>query len=74
MFDAGHGDKLCLGLDSGFCSESGPFAAVTFLPPPPFLYMFTRTLPAFREMGLTGEEEEAMMATNPQRILPVRRP
>ena len=71
VFDAGHGDKLVLGLDSGYCSESGEFGPVTFLPPEPFLQMFTRTLPAFREMGLTAEEEDTMMRRNPQRILPV---
>ncbi|GAG42136.1 unnamed protein product, partial [marine sediment metagenome] len=29
VFDAGHGDKLVLGLDSGYCSETGPFAPMT---------------------------------------------
>mgnify|MGYP001072948866 CR=1 FL=1 len=71
VFDAGHGDKLCLGLDSGYCSESGPFGPMTFLPPEPFLHMFTRTLPAFRKMGLIQEEERAIMIENPQRIIPV---
>ena len=72
VFDAGHGDKLCLGLDSGYCSESKEFGPATFLPPEPFLHMFTHTLPAFRGLGLTADEEEAMMRTNPHRILPVR--
>jgi phosphotriesterase-related protein len=72
VFNAGHGDKLVLGLDSGYCSESREFGPMTFLPPAPFAHMFTHTLPAFRSMGLTEEEEEAMMKTNPQRILPVR--
>ena len=72
VFDAGHGDKLVLGLDSGYCSESGPFSRVNFLPEPPFLYMFSEVLPAFRRMGFTAAEEEAMMATNPQRIVPVQ--
>ena len=72
VFDAGHGDKLCFGLDWAFVSESGPFGPCSFMPPPPFLYMFTDTLPAFRELGLTPEEEETIMAGNPQRILPLR--
>ena len=71
IFDAGLGDRIVLGLDCAFTSESGPFQ-LAIIPPPPFLYMFVETLPAFREMGLTPEEEETMMAENPQRILPVR--
>ena len=69
--DAGLGERPVLGLDSGYCSESGPFAPMTFLPPEPFTHMFTHTLPALREMGLTGDEEEQMMLTNPQRIIPI---
>jgi len=72
VFRAGHGDKLGLGLDSGYCSESGEFGPVTFLPPPPFVHAFSEVLPAFREMGLTEQEETAIMQDNPQRILPVR--
>ena len=72
VFDAGLGRHLCLGLDCAFPSESGPFR-YCIIPPPPFLYMFTHTLPALREMGLAAEEEEAMMLENPRRIVPVRR-
>ena len=72
VFAAGLGDRLVLGLDSGYCSESGTFGPMTFLPPEPFLHMFTHTLPAFRGMGLTPAEEETMMLKNPQRILPAR--
>ncbi len=72
VFDAGQGDKLCLGLDSGYCSESCPFTRVRFLPEPPFLHMFTHTLPVFRAMGLTSAEEDAMMRVNPQRIIPIQ--
>ena len=72
IFDAGFGGQLCLGLDCAFSSESGPFK-YCIIPPPPFLYMFTHTLPAFRELGLTGEEEDALMRANPQRILPVQK-
>jgi phosphotriesterase-related protein len=71
IFDAGLGDKLVLGLDCAFASESGPLQ-YCIIPPPPYLYMFTHTLPALRELGLTPEEEERMMQENPQRILPVR--
>jgi len=71
-FDAGLGEHLLFGLDSGYCSEAGPFEPAPFLPPDPWLYMFTDVLPAFREMGLTADEEEAIMVTNPARILPVQ--
>lgn len=70
-FDAGHGDKLTLGLDSGFASEGGEFARVGYLPPEPWTHLFTNTLPALRAMGLTPEEEKTMLETNPQRILPI---
>ncbi|MBI2440252.1 MAG: hypothetical protein HYV35_02660 [Lentisphaerae bacterium] len=72
VFDAGLGSCLVLGLDWAFTSESGPFAPCGFVPPPPFLHLFTHTLPAFRAMGLTSSEEEIMMQVNPQRILPVQ--
>ena len=72
VFDAGFGHKLCFGLDCAFSSESGPFAACTYIPPPPYLHVFTHTLPALREIGLSAEEEESIMARNPQRIVPVR--
>ena len=71
VFDAGLGDRLALGLDSGYCSESGPFRPVTFLPPSPFTHMFTHTLPAFRRLGLAESAIEQMLVTNPARILPV---
>lgn len=71
VFQAGQGDKLCFGLDWAFVSESGPFGACTFIPPPPFLHMFTHTLPAFRKMGLTPEEEDWIMRKNPQRIVAI---
>ena len=72
VFDAGLGAHLVLGLDSGYCSESGPFAPVTFMPPPPFAYMFLEVLPAFRKLGMTAAEEDQMMRANPQRIIPVQ--
>lgn len=72
VFQAGHGDKLVLGLDSGYCSESGNFERVTFMPPPPWLYMFDEALPVFRGMGLTADEEDYIMRRNPQRIIPVQ--
>jgi len=71
VFDRGLSRHLVLGLDSGFCSESRPFAPVTFLPEPPFLYMFTEVLPAFRRLGLTVAEEAQIMERNPQALLPI---
>jgi phosphotriesterase-related protein len=71
IFQAGHGDKLTLGLDSGYCTETGKFEPMDFLPPHPWTHMFTHTLPKFREFGLSAAEEKIMMETNPQRIVPV---
>jgi len=71
IFDAGLGSRLLFGLDSGFCSESRPFSFITFGPPPPWMHMFQKVLPAFRAMGLTAAEEDHIMRLNPQRIIPV---
>jgi predicted metal-dependent phosphotriesterase family hydrolase len=72
VFAAGLGERLAIGTDWAFCSESAPFGPCSFMPPPPYLQLLTSVLPAFRELGLTAEEEEQMMATNPQRLLPVQ--
>jgi phosphotriesterase-related protein len=73
VFDAGLGGCIAgFGLDWLFGSESGVFGACKHMPPPPFLHLLTHTLPAFRQMGMTAQEEEAIMAANPQRILAVR--
>jgi phosphotriesterase-related protein len=76
LFDAGVGDRLGFGLDWAFCSGEGQtadgrFGPCSFMPPPPFLHMFTHTLPALRRLGLTEEEEDQIMRLNPQRIIPV---
>ncbi len=71
VFDAGLGDKLFLGLDSGYCSDSGSFGPVTFFSHDQWCYMYTNVLPVFRNLGLTEEEEMAMLVENPMRILPV---
>ena len=73
VFDAGLGEKIAgFSLDWAFVSESAPFGPCSFIPPPPFLHMFTHTLPSFRKMGLTEAEEKAIMVTNPQKVLPVK--
>ena len=77
LFDAGVGDRLGFGLDWAFCSgegqtKDGRFGPCTFVPFPPYLHMFTHTLPALRKLGLTAEEEDWIMRRNPQRIIPVR--
>lgn len=72
IFALGLGDRLVLGLDSGYCSESCEFGPMTFLPPHPFLHMFTHTLPCFRKLGLEDEAIAQMMVSNPARILPVQ--
>jgi phosphotriesterase-related protein len=72
LFDEGLGERLVLGLDWGFECEQGPFVPCTFMPPPPYRYMFTHTLPRFRKLGLDETHVEQMMVTNPARILPVQ--
>lgn len=72
IFDLGLGERLVLGLDWAFCSESDQFGACTFMPGPPYAHMFTHTLPAFRRLGLSAAMEEQIMVKNPQRIVPVR--
>ena len=70
-FDAGLGDRLVLSLDWAFDTSDGRELRGR-MPPPPFIYLFTKTLPVMREFGLTPDEEHAMLVTNPQRILPVQ--
>ena len=72
LFDAGFGEQLVLGMDSGYCSESCAFTRITFLPDPPFYHFFERVLPAFRNMGMTAAMEEQMLVTNPRRIIPIQ--
>jgi len=69
LFDAGLGDRLVLGLDWGFENENGPFMPCSFMPPPPYIYMFTHTLPRLRELGLREEAIETMLVRNPARLL-----
>ncbi len=72
LFQAGLGEHLALGLDWAFETEQGPFIGCSFMPPPPFRYMFTHTLPRLRKLGLEEAAIEQMLVTNPARILPVR--
>ena len=72
LFNQGFGEHLVLGLDWAFETEQGPFVPCTFMPPPPFRYMFTHTLPRFRKLGLEEEAIEQMTVTNPARVLPVQ--
>ncbi|NLE46109.1 MAG: hypothetical protein GX620_15425 [Chloroflexi bacterium] len=72
LFDDGFGDHLALGLDWAFENEQGVFIPCSFMPPPPYIYMFTHTLPRFRELGLEEEALERMLVHNPARVLPMR--
>ena len=72
LFEEGLGEHIVLGLDWAFESEQGPFVPCTFMPPPPYVYMFAYTLPRFRKLGLGEAEIEQMMVKNPARILPVQ--
>ncbi|MBN1675533.1 MAG: phosphotriesterase [Kiritimatiellae bacterium] len=89
-FDEGLGDRVTLGLDWVFSVGYTELAAnpawrphqggsallvpCTFMPPPPFVYLFTHTIPRFKEMGITEEMLNTMLVENPKRILPVKRP
>lgn len=72
LFDEGYGDRLTLGLDWAFENEHGVFIPCSFMPPPPYVYMFTHTLPRMREMGLEEEAIERMLVGNPARLLPIQ--
>ena len=72
LFQEGLGEHLVLGLDWAFETEQGPFLPCTFMPPPPYRYMFTHTLPRFRKLGLEEEAIQQMMVANPARALPVQ--
>jgi len=71
-FDEGLGDHLVLGLDWAFETEQGHFLPCTYMPPPPYRYMFTHVLPRFRALGLEEKAIEQWLVVNPQRILPVQ--
>ena len=89
-FDEGFGDKVTLGLDWGFSvgyldfmadpnwrprqGDSTLVGPCTFMPPPPFVYLFDYTVPRFKEMGVTDEMLKTMLCDNPQRIIPVQKP
>ncbi|MHC4717088.1 MAG: phosphotriesterase family protein [Planctomycetota bacterium] len=72
LFDEGLGDRIVLGLDWAFETEQGPFVGSSIMPPPPYRYMFTHTLPRFRKLGLEESHIQQMMVANPARILPVQ--
>jgi phosphotriesterase-related protein len=72
LFWTGLGEYLTLGLDWAFETQDGPFVGCTFMPPPPFRYMFMVTLPRFRKLGLEEAAIEQMLVHNPARILPVQ--
>jgi len=72
LFDEGLGAQIVLGLDWAFETERGPFVPGRFMPPPPYRYMFTHTLPRFRKLGLEESHIQQRMVTNPARVLPVQ--
>jgi predicted metal-dependent phosphotriesterase family hydrolase len=81
IFDAGCGDRLgfgmdwCFGTDGrevGGCDGKGRFGPCNYVPPPPFIHLFTDALPHFRKLGLRADEEEVIMRVMPQRIIPVQ--
>jgi len=73
LFDDGYGDRLTLGLDWAFSNDNSNAVLIgcSFMPPPPYAYMFTHTLPRMREMGLDEKAIEWMLVRNPARLLPV---
>jgi phosphotriesterase-related protein len=74
LFEEGFGDRLVLGQDWAFETEQTSTVLVpcTFMPPPPYVYIFEVALPRFRKLGLTEEMIRQMMETNPQRLAPIR--
>lgn len=73
LFQEGFGDHIVLGLDWAFENEQGPFVPCTFMPPPPYVYMFTHALPQLRKLGLEEEAIQHMLVENPKRIIPVQK-
>jgi len=89
-FDQGLGGRLALGLDWSFNvgylgftadaewrphqGDANLLAPCTFMPPPPFVYLFQYTIPRFKEMGVTDEMLHVMLVDVPQRLVPVRKP
>ena len=84
VFDEGFGDRLCISLDatiaSGYHDGEGRTGDTNYtfahavIPKPYLVYLFTHTLPRFRELGLEDRAIEQMLLENPRRILPVRKP
>jgi phosphotriesterase-related protein len=72
LFDGGYGDRLVLGLDWSFCNTAGPFIPCSFMPPPPYVYLFQYALPRMRELGLEEGAIEQMLVQNPARLLPIQ--
>ena len=82
VFDEGLGDRICISLDStiasGYHDQEGRTGETNYkfapavIPKPFLVYMFTHTLPRFRELGLEDAAITQMLADNPRRILPVQ--
>ena len=73
LFDDGYGDRLVLGLDWAFSNDNSNAVLIgcSFMPPPPYVYMFEYTLPRLREMGLREDAIQCMLVDNPARLLPI---
>lgn len=52
--------------------KDGHFGPCVYVPPPPFVHLFSHTLPHFKKLGLSREEEDLVMRVMPQRIIPVQ--
>lgn len=72
LFYEGYEDYLVLGLDWGFENEIGIFIPCSYMPPPPYVYLYYYTLPRMRKLGLEEEAIYRMTVVNPKRILPVQ--
>ena len=72
LFDAGYGERLTLGLDWAFDNVTGPFIPCSWMPLPPYVYLFTNALPGLRELGLQERHFQAMLVHNPARLLACR--
>ena len=88
-FDQGFGEHLGLGMDGGFKvayeelkanprwrPRQGDSTRLVWstVPGPPFTYFFTDVLPELKRRGVTDAMLELMLAGNPQRVIPWRKP
>jgi len=69
MCERGHAGKMVLSHDAACFNDWLPEAALpVVLPNWHYLHIHNDVIPALRERGVTGEQIETMLVTNPRRI------